>query len=68
LGFGGIYTKEDVGGSNLSRFDAALIFEALSEACVSTTAYISIHKYVVFVVLFFFFVHFGFSSFVFILF
>ena len=27
LGFGGIYVKEDVGGSALSRLDAALIFE-----------------------------------------
>jgi len=44
LGFGGIYIKEDVGGSNLGRLDAALIFEALSTACVSTTAYISIHN------------------------
>ena len=29
LGFGGIYVKEDVGGSALSRLDAALIFEEL---------------------------------------
>eukprot|EP01125_Pyxidicula_operculata_P000546 TRINITY_DN10555_c0_g1_i1.p1 TRINITY_DN10555_c0_g1~~TRINITY_DN10555_c0_g1_i1.p1 ORF type:complete len:420 (-),score=83.82 TRINITY_DN10555_c0_g1_i1:26-1108(-) len=46
LGFGGIYVKEDVGGSNLGRLDAAIIFEALSSACVSTTAYISIHNMV----------------------
>jgi alkylation response protein AidB-like acyl-CoA dehydrogenase len=46
LGFGGVYTKDDVGGTALSRMDAAIIFEALSTACVSTTAYISIHKYV----------------------
>jgi len=44
LGFGGIYVKEDVGGSALSRFDAALIFEALASADVSTTAFISIHN------------------------
>ncbi len=30
LGMGGIYISEDVGGSGLSRLDAALIFEALS--------------------------------------
>ena len=36
--------KEDVGGSGLTRLDAAVIFEALSTGCVSTTAYISIHK------------------------
>ena len=27
LGFGGIYVKEDVGGSALTRLDATLIFE-----------------------------------------
>ena len=44
LGFGGVYVREDVGGSGLSRLDAAVIFEALATGCVSTTAYISIHK------------------------
>ena len=44
LGFAGIYVKEDVGGSALSRLDAALIFEELSAACPSTAAYISIHN------------------------
>jgi hypothetical protein len=44
LGFGGIYVREDVGGSALSRFDAALIMEELSAACPSTAAYISIHN------------------------
>jgi hypothetical protein len=42
--FLGIYVGDDVGGSGLGRVDAAVIFEALSSACVSTTAYISIHK------------------------
>lgn len=44
LGFGGIYVQPDVGGSGLSRLDTSVIFEALSTGCVSTTAYISIHK------------------------
>src|SRR6476659_4891981 len=44
LGFGGIYVKEDVGGSALSRLDAALIFEELAQGCTSTAAYISIHN------------------------
>jgi len=44
LGFGGIYLKEDVGGSALSRLDAALIFEELAQGCTSTAAYISIHN------------------------
>ena len=44
LGFGAIYAKEDFGGTGLTRLDASIIFEALSQGCVSTTAYISIHK------------------------
>lgn len=44
LGFAGIYVREDVGGSALTRLDAALIFEALSQGCTSTAAYISIHN------------------------
>src|SRR4026209_117157 len=44
LGFGGLYVKEDVGGSALSRLDAALIFEELAQGCTSTAAYISIHN------------------------
>ena len=44
LGLAGIYAREDVGGSGLGRLDAALIFEALSEGCTSTAAYISIHN------------------------
>lgn len=46
LGFGGIYVREDVGGSGLTRFDTSIIFEAMSTGCVSTTAYLSIHKLV----------------------
>lgn len=44
LGFGGIYVKEDVGGSALDRLDAAVIFEELAQGCTSTAAYISIHN------------------------
>ncbi len=44
LGFGGIYVREDVGGSGLSRMDAALIFEELARGCVSTAAFLSIHN------------------------
>lgn len=39
-----VYTKEDYGGSGLSRLEASVIFEALATGCVSTTAYLSIHK------------------------
>ena len=41
-----MYVSEDVGGSGLTRVDTSVIFEALSTGCVSTTAYVSIHKYV----------------------
>ncbi|KAG5458628.1 MAG: acyl-CoA dehydrogenase/oxidase, partial [Olpidium bornovanus] len=46
LGFGGIYIKEDVGGSGLGegwawRLETSLIYEALSTGDVSTTAYMS---------------------------
>jgi alkylation response protein AidB-like acyl-CoA dehydrogenase len=44
LGFAGIYVKGDVGGSELTRFDAALIFEELSAGCTATAAYLSIHN------------------------
>jgi alkylation response protein AidB-like acyl-CoA dehydrogenase len=44
LGFAGIYVGDEFGGSGLARFDAALIFEELAAACVSTAAYLSIHN------------------------
>jgi alkylation response protein AidB-like acyl-CoA dehydrogenase len=44
LGMGGIYINEDVGGSGLTRLDAALIFEALSAGCPTVAAYVSIHN------------------------
>jgi len=44
LGFGGIYVNPELGGSGLSRLDASLIFEALSQGCTSTSAFLSIHN------------------------
>src|ERR1700761_8956353 len=44
LGLGGVYIKDDVGGSALTRFDAALIFEALAQGCPTVSAFISIHN------------------------
>jgi alkylation response protein AidB-like acyl-CoA dehydrogenase len=44
LGMGGIYIRDDVGGSALTRFDAALIFEALATGCPTVSAFISIHN------------------------
>ncbi|WP_160139971.1 acyl-CoA dehydrogenase family protein [Chryseobacterium sp. c4a] len=46
LGFCGVYTSENAGGLGLSRLDAAIIFEELAAACPSTTAYITIHNMV----------------------
>src|ERR1700755_334419 len=42
LGIGGVYIRDDVGGSGLSRFDAALIFEALAQGCPTVSAVILI--------------------------
>ncbi|MGZ5882079.1 MAG: acyl-CoA dehydrogenase family protein [Xanthobacteraceae bacterium] len=50
LGFGGIYVSADLGGSALSRLDAALIFEELAQGCPSTAAYVSIHNMVAWMV------------------
>src|SRR6266571_4057320 len=44
LGMGGVYIRDDVGGSALTRFDAALIFEALAQGCPTVSAFISIHN------------------------
>ena len=46
LGIGGIYVREEFGGSGLSRLEAALVFEALSTGCPTIAAYISIHNMV----------------------
>jgi len=44
LGFGALYVSEESGGSGLSRLDATLVFEALSMACPSVAAFLSIHN------------------------
>lgn len=44
LGLGGIYVKDDVGGSGLGRLDAVVIFEALARACPAFSSFISIHN------------------------
>jgi alkylation response protein AidB-like acyl-CoA dehydrogenase len=44
LGFGAIYVPEELGGTGLSRLDAALIFEALSTADPTVAAFLSIHN------------------------
>ncbi|MGR3702674.1 MAG: acyl-CoA dehydrogenase family protein [Paracoccaceae bacterium] len=44
LGFGGLYVSEESGGAGLSRLEATLVFEALSMACPSVAAFLSIHN------------------------
>ncbi|AUQ54427.1 acyl-CoA dehydrogenase family protein [Phaeobacter inhibens] len=44
LGFGALYVSEETGGAGLSRLDATLVFEALSMACPSVAAFLSIHN------------------------
>lgn len=46
LGMAGIVAKSDIGGSELTRLEAALIFEQLAAGCISTSAYLSIHNMV----------------------
>ena len=50
LGMGGIYVREDFGGSGMTRLDAALIFEQLAKADPTISAYISIHNMVAWMV------------------
>ncbi|ETX30634.1 acyl-CoA dehydrogenase family protein [Roseivivax isoporae] len=44
LGLAGIFVSEDAGGAGLSRLDGTLVFEALSMACPSVAAFLSIHN------------------------
>lgn len=46
LGMAGMMAREDIGGSQLTRLDSALLFEQLATGCVSTSAYLSIHNMV----------------------
>jgi alkylation response protein AidB-like acyl-CoA dehydrogenase len=50
LGFCGLYTRETYGGLGLPRLDATLVFEELAAACPSTTAFITIHNMVTWMV------------------
>lgn len=46
MGFAGMYVREDVGGSELTRLAGVGITEALASGCTSTTAYLTIHNMV----------------------
>ncbi|MCZ0758088.1 acyl-CoA dehydrogenase family protein [Vibrio diabolicus] len=46
LGFLSLYTPEAQGGLGLSRLDVSIIFEQLAMGCTSTTAFMTIHNMV----------------------
>ncbi|MCE3221333.1 acyl-CoA dehydrogenase [Vibrio diabolicus] len=46
LGFLSLYTPEAQGGLGLSRLDTSIIFEQLAMGCTSTTAFMTIHNMV----------------------
>lgn len=50
LGMGAMYSREEFGGSGLSRADSILIFEELAKGDPTIAAYISIHNMVVWMI------------------
>jgi alkylation response protein AidB-like acyl-CoA dehydrogenase len=46
LGLAGVFVGPEHGGSGLGRLDGALIFEGLAKGCVATSAFITIHNMV----------------------
>ena len=50
LGLGGVYVREDFGGSGLTRLDAVAMFEELAKGDTTIAAYISIHNMVVWMI------------------
>ncbi|MGF1660416.1 MAG: acyl-CoA dehydrogenase family protein [Rubrimonas sp.] len=46
LGLAGVFVDPEQGGSGLGRLDGALIFEALAKGCVATSAFLTIHNMV----------------------
>lgn len=46
LGFCGLYANPEIGGLGLGRLDAALVFEEMAAADPSTTAFLTIHNMV----------------------
>ncbi|MER7780079.1 acyl-CoA dehydrogenase family protein [Streptomyces sp. NPDC096191] len=50
LGLGGVYVREEYGGSGLTRSDGVLVFETLASGCPSLAGYLSIHNMVAWVI------------------
>ena len=46
MGLCGLYTPEECGGLGLSRLDSSIVFEQLAIGCTATTAYLTIHNMV----------------------
>lgn len=46
LGMAALYVREESGGAGLTRLDAAVVFEALSQGCPTVAAFLSIHNMV----------------------
>src|SRR2546430_16637165 len=44
LGIGGIYIRDDVGGSAPTRVDAMLNFDGFGQCCPTVSAFIAIHN------------------------
>lgn len=44
LGFAGVFVKDDVGGSGLSRSDNVVIVEALATGCIGTISMLCVHN------------------------
>lgn len=50
LGFCALYANESIGGLGLSRLDSHIVFEQLAMGCTATTAYITVHNMVTWMV------------------
>ncbi|MFJ5265265.1 acyl-CoA dehydrogenase family protein [Streptomyces sp. NPDC088387] len=50
IGLGGVYVREESGGSGLTRTDGVLVFETLASGCPSIAGYLSIHNMVAWMV------------------
>ena len=50
LGFCSLYAAEEIGGLGLSRLDASLVFEEMAAVDPSTTAFLTIHNMVTWMV------------------
>ncbi len=50
LGLAGVFVDPEYGGSGMGRLDGAIIFEGLAKGCVTTSAFMTIHNMVAWMV------------------